>query len=950
MHIRIFSVLVIAFITFSTNAACPSKRVLLQQVKKERAELVDKNSKLKLLLQGNWTGPDAADLFVTALGSGDDQKLRVAELSKNLKVAPYRPTGYSEMFSCLDRFGMQDIADDLSTQAQSLDQARLIFLRLPVQVQQILTDPSRQVGNAYEDVRTIQDRIAAVEETLPPLAQQELALLTEMLKRAKDDLIATSELKSLTREVRAKNAGDNAFARANALWRHLVDDTFHTFRAPEMNFPEDHEHPGREESLKNEAEQWLQRGIERHYLLLVEAGKLRSELARNGGKKQWKLSDWEDIKREIKIVPYRFTGIFYSKAVDIRQKLRLGFAGIGPLARDAFFLLLLLLVPFILKNAFDRVSEWLDNYRTSILHTRNPGTFAKASAIWIQRLRPFLSWIFWYIALSIGENLLKGTVLEELALLFPYFKYFVLYRIFRRTIMLFLTGLSGHGGISFSRELKLKAANTARGVGLFALLSFTILHAVESIVSRGLIYEILVMIIQFLAFLLGLYWATRWNAETAAATRGHLSGRALELFDKVDGLLPRFIKAIPWLATALVVEVISFIQTLGSDFDLSKRLSAQVFRRQLESSEELSEGEEDNRLPKAYRELFPRGVATDENLIIEPENGALIKVIKEIDEWKNEESEEHSVAIYGDKGSGKSTILNEIAKHYADIRVVSADVPSKLLTREDALKFFGNLFGGELSEGGRDLIELDQSMEPTIVLLDEAQNLFLSRVGGFEGYKTLLDLIGTRTNNIFWVASFNRYSWAFLNAVFGRNQHFRTILRVQPWRDDDIKKLIMTRHKRGDWRLSFDAILQAVGGAKVEDAAAAIEAKFFKLLWEQSGGNPRAAQVLWLSSLSRMRGKMLRVGLPDDPELRILKDVSDDGLFVYAALVRHENLSTAEAAHVTDLPEGTVRYALRLGLENEFLYRSKNGRYRVLADAQRSLVAHLRKRNFIYGG
>src|SRR5690606_42164542 len=51
------------------------------------------------------------------------------------------------------------------------------------------------------------------------------------------------------------------------------------------------------------------------------------------------------------------------------------------------------------------------------------------------------------------------------------------------------------------------------------------------------------------------------------------------------------------------------------------------------------------------------GVATDDSLIIEPENGALTKVLKEIDEWKNGESEEHSVAIYGDKGSGKSTIL-----------------------------------------------------------------------------------------------------------------------------------------------------------------------------------------------------------------------------------------------------------------------------------------------------
>ena len=949
--LRVLSVVLVALASLSLDAACISKRDTLQKLRKEKNQLVEKNEALGVLLSGSWNKDDASSLFQTTLGAKDEQKLRSDELSKALFVSPYRSTNHAELYECLDKYAMNTQAEELSTLSYDVDKKRFYFLTLPESVQNILLNSKKPVGPTYEDIQVLQNRIFEVMQNKPVLADQEVKLLRDIILRIQSNLEASSTIKELSSDLKEKYPSQYAFIRANQLWRKLVDDTFLTLRAPAIDFPEDHESPEREEELKKQAELWLQKGIERHYLILVKAGRLRSELAAKIGKKQWDLSDWDDIKREVKIVPYRFTGIFYSKIVDTKQKLRMGISGIGPLIRDLFMLFLLILIPFGLRKVFDKITAWLDSFRTSILHSRTSQPLWKGTAIWIQRLRPFLPWIFWYTALALGEDILNGTVIAELGLLFPYFKYFVIYRIFRRVVMLFLTNLSGHGGKSLSRDIKLKATATAKAIGLFAFTSFIILHAVESIVSRGLVYEILVTLIKFSSIVLGWKWATAWCMETAAAFRGNLSGKFLTAFDKIDEKLPNFIKSIPWLVAALVTETLGFIKDLGSDFDLSKRLSAQVFKRQLESVEEFAEGDgNDGRLPKDYVDLFPKGVPEDTSILIEPTGGILQKMDTEIGEWKSGKSDEHSLAIYGDKGSGKSTALAQIALKHQDITVLAVDVPSKLLNREAVLKFFGNLLQADLSDGGRSLIELDRELKPTLLLLDETQNLFLSRVGGFEGYKTLLELIGTRTENLFWAASFNRYSWAFLNAVFGKNQHFRTVLRAHSWKDADIRELIMNRHQQGEYKLSFDAILQAVGSAKVEDAAAAIESKFFKLLWEQSGGNPRAAQELWLSSLSRKRGKTLRVGLPDDPELEILSDLSDDALFVYSALIRHENLSTNESIDVTDLPEGTVRYALRLGLENEFLSRSKDGRYRVVADSQRKLITHLRKRNFIYGG
>src|SRR5690606_4556261 len=129
--------------------------------------------------------------------------LRITELAKNLKIEPYRPESLVKTFQCLDFYNLEEFSSELSTLAREIDQARLVFLRLPVSVQEILIDPTRQIGPAYEDVRNLQERLAIVDELNPPLALQEKSLLEEMLKRAQADLVATSAIKSIAAQLKS---------------------------------------------------------------------------------------------------------------------------------------------------------------------------------------------------------------------------------------------------------------------------------------------------------------------------------------------------------------------------------------------------------------------------------------------------------------------------------------------------------------------------------------------------------------------------------------------------------------------------------------------------------------------------------------------------------------------------------------------------------------------------
>ena len=105
---------------------------------------------------------------------------------------------------------------------------------------------------------------------------------------------------------------------------------------------------------------------------------------------------------------------------------------------------------------------------------------------------------------------------------------------------------------------------------------------------------------------------------------------------------------------------------------------------------------------------------------------------------------------------------------------------------------------------------------------------------------------------------------------------------------------------------------------------------------------------MWITSLTPANGGGLRVGIPHLRQQKGLEGAGDDPLFVYSAIIRHENLSTDEIVTTTNLAEGIVRHALRVGMENSAIIRSADGRYRVTPEAQFFLSQLLERKNFLY--
>jgi hypothetical protein len=187
---------------------------------------------------------------------------------------------------------------------------------------------------------------------------------------------------------------------------------------------------------------------------------------------------------------------------------------------------------------------------------------------------------------------------------------------------------------------------------------------------------------------------------------------------------------------------------------------------------------------------------------------------------------------------------------------------------------------------------------------------------------------------------------AYLGNVFNRDYQFSHVLRARPWTQNDIRSLVMSRHRRSKLKLRYDDVLLASRGPEAGNVRNA-EQRYFSLLWDACGGNPLLALRLWISSL-REDGDTLVVGLPAQPSAAPLEKLPDDFHFVYAALLIHVDMTAEELVAATAMGDGVIRAALKTAQDTGFVQRVGGGRYRVDPVWFPAVRGHLGRKNMLH--
>ena len=394
----------------------------------------------------------------------------------------------------------------------------------------------------------------------------------------------------------------------------------------------------------------------------------------------------------------------------------------------------------------------------------------------------------------------------------------------------------------------------------------------------------------------------------------------------------------------------SGIAEISRRTDIAELLEARRLRRAARSDD--TPAPEPEALPEEYLREFPlRPILGDGDALLLPRRETVDEVLAQLGRWRESGGGEGSIAVVGEKGSGKTTLAALVASRIEEVAVTQHTLRGKPVGREGLYRALAPSLSVNGAEDFEDWIDGLCAGPERVVLLDECHNTFLRTVGGFEAYEALVELVNATSKQVFWVLLFNSFTWRFLNDSRSRQHYFRRLLEVPAWSADEIRELIRRRNNQTGFEVEFDEALlsgERAGSGQLELIEGADG--YFRLLRETSGGNPRIATRLWLSSLSVVGEKKLRVQTFREPVSQALSGLSDELLFALAAISQHENLSTDELRRVLNVPEGLARFAVQY-LGEAGLVTPKDGskdRVTLSAPYYRQTLRALRNKHLLF--
>jgi hypothetical protein len=71
-------------------------------------------------------------------------------------------------------------------------------------------------------------------------------------------------------------------------------------------------------------------------------------------------------------------------------------------------------------------------------------------------------------------------------------------------------------------------------------------------------------------------------------------------------------------------------------------------------------------------------------------------------------------------------------------------------------------------------------------------------------------------------------------------------------------------------------------------------------------------------------------------------------MFVFSAIVTHENLTTEELVMVTNMQENVIRFAVKSALDADIIVRGSDGRYRITTLWYHTVVSSLNRKNMLH--
>jgi len=556
-----------------------------------------------------------------------------------------------------------------------------------------------------------------------------------------------------------------------------------------------------------------------------------------------------------------------------------------------------------------------------------------------------------YIAALAPLGWVLGRQLDDVPLWQPVLMIALFYGFYRLAVDLGVGGVAASiesVGLEETSELEDRVLVGVRWVMRFATVLAFVLWYYSLRLGEGVIYQKVQLIglaVSGLALLVVVLGFRREVREIFLSLRAH--GRLADLVRESAGRWSSYLVtplAFVWLCGR---GVIGLFRGLSFGFERTRTATAYFSRRRMTKIAEhrgYSEGALEALPNEVVRALDERLSAED----LEATGGlpGLGAALASADSWR-EGAAGGSLLLAGEEGLGKRAWVERF------LSLQEGGVRLRLGERMlSAGKLRSWLAASLLPEGASSpsqdqLIEAISAGPRRIVTLEGAENLFLATVNGYRALAELGPIIDGTRKRVSWLLTMSGLAWNHLRAAGKELAFLRRKFVLEPRTEQQIGALIESRLQGGGLEVDY-ADLMAVEGRQEDKVARSRLGKetFLNLLWDDSNGNPQIALHFFLRSLEAAPDGSINVRpfrAPSEDELSV---VGDEGLFLLAAVMRHNGLDVRLAAVTTAYPLGRVK-GLFLHLLDLGAVWEDDGVYRVPTSWRATVLRALRRRNIL---
>ncbi|MEP7050264.1 MAG: ATP-binding protein [Pseudomonadota bacterium] len=375
------------------------------------------------------------------------------------------------------------------------------------------------------------------------------------------------------------------------------------------------------------------------------------------------------------------------------------------------------------------------------------------------------------------------------------------------------------------------------------------------------------------------------------------------------------------------------VRTWVAGFDLARRAHAYLFKRELA------------RLAEARPEEKFRPLRADAAASLAPNRMG--------DAWLGCPAEAHSrtlsasaaerhgglVAVVAPRGLGKSTLLRHVARLVPGTATLSCQPHS---TVQDLQALLEKAAPAPVGEGG--------SNAPSLLLIDDAQALMKPILGGLRVFDEALSFARSHSQHSLWVFAIDATLWPFLQRARDSRPLFDRVIKLEPWRDEQIDQLLTLRSREAGIDPSFEDLLEPLPHAADEiDQQEALESKrvgYSRMVWDYARGNPGLALEVWRNSVAESVSGSVRVRPLTTPDADVLELLPDSTLFILRAVLQMAPVSVSDVALATRIGEAQVQSAFRFGGAHGYLEEDA-GRVTVAWRWLRAITALLERRHLL---